>query len=230
MGNMVLQPWKKLRGVIASILKTKAGEIVHDTPFPGTENIFDNKEDGENESTKQKNKNHLILAHSLAVTIPYGFQLQKVIPHSRDSIRSVLPLSTGPNGMSEHFAAMDSQDVHIWKGSAHLKAFPLSAKKAQALHKLKNQNSFIRNAEEAKLKTVYGLDRVQSWVFIERYKIYVVSSSAMQLRVLNERFETLWYTTCKKGQLSIKYVEKHDEVILTSVGDISVWKVQHKKG
>lgn len=105
----------------------------------------------------------------LPITIPFGFQRIKRLLHGRNQkLYSVLfiPQTT----TSEYIVSLDRNNMHIWKGTTRVKRISVFDVT------LKNQ---ARIEDAAKR----GVRNIRHWMFLEKYKVYLVSSSTLQLRV-----------------------------------------------
>jgi hypothetical protein len=105
----------------------------------------------------------------LPITIPHGFQRTKRLLHAKtQKIYSVLFVPQ--TGTSEFIVSLDSACMHIWKGSTRIKRIPVFDVA------LKKQTRI----EDASKR---GIRDIRHWIFLEKYKVYLVASSTLQLRV-----------------------------------------------
>jgi hypothetical protein len=108
----------------------------------------------------------------LPITIPYGFQREKRLLHAK-SQRIYSVLFVPQTGTSEFIVSLDAACMHIWKGATRIKRIPVFDPA------LKKQTRI----EDASKR---GIRDIRHWIFLEKYKVYLVASSTLQLRVLFE--------------------------------------------
>lgn len=110
---------------------------------------------------------------SKRITIPYGFQRIRRLLHGKtQKLQSVLfvPKTTS----SEYIVTLDPASMHIWKGSTRVKRISL-------FDATLNNQARIEDASKS------GIRDIRHWIFLEKYKVYLVASSSMQLRVCIHR-------------------------------------------
>ena len=149
---------------------------------------------------------------SLPITIPYGFQLVKTIPHPRSSLKSVIfiPQTTS----AELFVSLDIHHINVWRG----------------LNRIKRISTLATSVTESagNLENIRGLKDIHRWFHIEKYKIYIAASSNLQLRILDTQFNLIYYASSGKPVLSLKYVPYTEEIITGEVGNIKVYGIEIK--
>ncbi|KAJ3192599.1 hypothetical protein HDU67_005412 [Dinochytrium kinnereticum] len=199
-----IQPWKTIRAGLATLITLKGSS----KPDPEAR---DNLAEGEENPT----------ASSIHMTIPYGFQLVRQLVHSRPTVRSAMfvPAATS----TELFVTLDTHYVHVWRGSAKVKKYPTIPMASTQVRKREGRPSSFESREEG--LGAYGIDKL---VFIEKYRLYVVFSTQLQLKLLDSHFNEISFVSCPKPILCLEYVDSHEEIIAGEVGSIRVWKVKRE--
>lgn len=107
---------------------------------------------------------------ALSITIPFGFQMMRSLPHSRATIASVINIPSAST--VDTFVSLDSHNIHIWKGANHVKNIPTAALPGR-------HDAVALRADSAKL----GVAGISKWLYVEKYRIYIVTSVQMHIRV-----------------------------------------------
>lgn len=159
----------------------------------------------------------------IPITIPYGFQRVKRLLHGKNQkLYSVLFVPQTQS--SEFIVSLDSANMHIWKGSNRIKRISVF-------------DVAIKNQIKLEDATKRGIRDIRHWLFLEKYKVFLVASSTLQLRVyfwrllifklLDQQFCEIFSVSCKKMILCISYSPSTDEIYTGEVGAIRIWGVDH---
>ncbi|KAJ3386033.1 WD repeat-containing protein 87 [Lobulomyces angularis] len=182
-------------------------------PWNDTRSLVKNITNSKNISDCLAGKGNLIIP----ITIPYGFQLQKTLAHPNSTLRSVIYIQQSTS--AELFVSLDRHNVHVWRGLTRIKKIGTLGQGSS----YRDEN--IKVTDEAIKKGVHGINK---WKYIEKYRIYVVASNQLQLRILDSHFAEIFTTSSVKPVLSLVYVSKSEEIITGEVGYIRVWKLEYK--
>jgi hypothetical protein len=98
---------------------------------------------------------------SLNTAIPNGFQMLRSFANSNTGINSILYI---PIGDTERFVTLDATYAHLWKNGNHY--MKISAAR------LKSKNTILT-----------PFSGVEKWIFVNQWKLVILSTSAMELRV-----------------------------------------------
>ena len=125
---------------------------------------------------------------AISITIPYGFQAIKTLSHPKATLKSALyqpSLST--------FTVLDHQSVHIWKGSTRINHIPIAGGKG-------NKWSTVAKKDKKSLAG-QALTGITHWTFIDKYQIYIIANSHLQLKVLDSHLVEMSSTLNSKPVL-----------------------------
>ncbi|KAI8806100.1 hypothetical protein BJ742DRAFT_870659 [Cladochytrium replicatum] len=145
---------------------------------------------------------------SLSITIPHGFQLVRSILHPKANVKSVLYLSSAAS--ADTFAIMDAHFLQLLRGSTRMFKMPATLDRSS---------------------TESSVGAVSQWLYIPQWKIIIVSTRHLQLRILDLTFETLSYTSSIQPVLreailsfkSLEFIEDREELIAGGTGNIRIW-------
>ena len=136
-----------------------------------------------NESLKNRPKKSMKIEERSSMTIPYGFQSLNFIQVTQDSLKSVLPMFQGNDVIEslsqDSFATLDSQYITLWRGSHRTKKMAV----------LKEKEG-ISNSESGKSENGQnsaGCVGVTHWIWVGKYKLFIVATSFLQLKVINHQ-------------------------------------------
>ncbi|KAL7751331.1 hypothetical protein RI367_003191 [Sorochytrium milnesiophthora] len=150
----------------------------------------------------------------LPITIPHGFQLIRSLLHANNTIRSVL--HTPSISSYDAFVSLDPQNVHCWNGQARIRKLPVVVDPYE-----KDDNTSLSEGGSG----LAGLVGITRWLWIKKYRIFVVATSQLQLKTLNHRMIELSHTWSIKPVLSLEYNDELDEVIVGGVSSFRIWKL-----
>ncbi|KAJ3414913.1 hypothetical protein HDV05_005862 [Chytridiales sp. JEL 0842] len=152
-------------------------------------------------------------------------------------------LSKGSGSGGETFATMDAQNIHVWKGGLRIRNVSTSGKaRYQGLSKRRIEGSSAgteggegdggesnRNTGVVESKEVHealrGADR---WVFIEKYRVWVVYSKQFKLKLLDSHFVELCSISCPRPILSMEFIPSKNDLLVGEVGSIRIWKIKRE--
>ncbi|KAI9145151.1 hypothetical protein BKA69DRAFT_1035792 [Paraphysoderma sedebokerense] len=150
-----------------------------------------------------------------SVIMPHGFQLIKSLLHWRPTLRSVLFVPF--NNQVETFFSLDSQNVHVWKGQMRHKKIPV----AGAEFTPKDSLSIVQGGNG-----LAGLVNINKWIYVKKLNVFIVSTSHLELKILDQNLVELSHTSSATPVLSLEYNDATDELIAGGVGSIRIWKIQ----
>ena len=141
------------------------------------QNLID-KNSNSNENAKQSDSSSNASNESLngnasgnySITIPFGFQLTGSLFHQPDDMKSVLKLSSL---WKDKYLSLDSQFVQVWEGD----------QKKIKFHVRKPHSKTHFDAS-----TFLGL---REWIYIEKWSLLIISTSQLEIKVMNNEFQVL---------------------------------------
>lgn len=135
---------------------------------------------------------------AISITLPYGFQAVKTLAHPKATLKSALYQPSFST-----FTVLDHQSVHIWKGSMRINHIPISDGKG-----IKCSTTVKKDKKSLAGRALSGITH---WTFIDKYQIYIIANSHLQLKVLDSQMiemsttltskPVLWYV--KRMQVAI---------------------------
>ncbi|KAK5673346.1 hypothetical protein QVD99_000798 [Batrachochytrium dendrobatidis] len=140
------------------------------------------------------------------ICIPHGFQLVRTMYHQNASLKSILFMAFGE---AERFVSFDTQNAHLWRGRTHVLKVG------------------VRQNKESLHTSVTGINH---WVFIPKWRIIVISTLHLELKILDTGLKCWLRIPTPKPTISLEFVHKYDELIVGSVGSISIWQFQKNHG
>ncbi|KAJ3203121.1 hypothetical protein HDU82_006831 [Entophlyctis luteolus] len=144
--------------------------------------------------------------HILQITIPHGFQLVRNLIQPKPCVKTVLNTSSGN---TDSFAVLDAYHAQMLRGTMRVAQISVGEEKGiPASH-------------------LTGLSR---WVFIEKYRITVIATLHLELKILGLSLECLSQTHSFKPVLSLCYQPEREEVIAGGAGNIRIWTLAFTKG
>lgn len=120
---------------------------------------------------------------ALPIVIPYGFMQTKSIPHPHEALKLAIHV---PGAHGEIYATADSKNVYLWRGSVKLSTFSVSGAKSP-------DNS------------CFGLTK---WIYIKKWRIIVLATSQLELKILDYNLSELYSTSCIKPVLRWVVIEE----------------------
>ncbi|KAJ3232785.1 WD repeat-containing protein 87 [Chytriomyces hyalinus] len=148
-----------------------------------------------NEISETRKRNMASIA--MAPTIPYGFQITRTVYHPKPCLKSVLFASAT---QMDCFVSLDPQQVHVLRG--HGRPVVLDC--------------------QVKGKTT-AFTAVSRWLFIPKWKLTVISTLQLELKLLSMSFEQMNSVSSVQPVLSLQFREDTDELIAGGVGNIRIW-------
>ncbi|KAJ3333228.1 WD repeat-containing protein 87 [Blyttiomyces sp. JEL0837] len=136
---------------------------------------------------------------SIQITIPHGFQLQRTFMQPRPTVKNALYVS---QSQVDCFATWDSHNVQVFRGPAKIVSLP------------------VTNDRDSVKSSVSGISR---WIYVKKWKVTVVATLQLELRMLGMRMELLTSVSSVKPVLSLEFNDESDELIAGGVGNIRIW-------
>jgi hypothetical protein len=150
-----IAPWSQVRNTLANEINTKT---VGNGALPMSADSYNELDNlnpttpmgqtssPDNSSTSPSTAMTATYRESIALTIPYGFQLQRQIQHPRSNLRAVLyvPATTS----SELFMTLDTQNVHVWRGSSRIKHISTKGLPIHHVEKMKRRSAQNRQQQQ----------------------------------------------------------------------------------
>ncbi|TPX65902.1 hypothetical protein CcCBS67573_g07987 [Chytriomyces confervae] len=144
-----------------------------------------------NEISETRKRNMASIA--MAPTIPYGFQITRTLYHPKPCLKSVLFASAT---QMDCFVSLDPHQVHVLRG--HGRPVVLDC--------------------QVKAKAT-AFTAVSRWLFIPKWKVTVISTLQLELKLLSMSFEQMNSVSSVQPVLR----EDTDELIAGGVGNIRIW-------
>ncbi|KAJ3113702.1 WD repeat-containing protein 87 [Physocladia obscura] len=162
--------------------------------------------ENENEDRKEDEEESGEKSHVLQVSIPHGFQLIRTLTQPKPLVKSVL--NTSANN-ADSFAILDSYYAQMVRGARKVASISVGDEKGVPSSHLS------------------GLSR---WIFIEKYRLTIIATLHLELKVLGLSLEALSQTSSVKPVCSFAYHTENEEVIAGGVGNIRIWTLAQAKG
>ncbi|KAJ3341093.1 WD repeat-containing protein 87 [Gonapodya sp. JEL0774] len=155
-----------------------------------------------------------------ALTIPHGFQLVRTLRHYRPDL---IFASYVPHFAQWDFVSLDKTALQFFRATERVWKLPLGTETMQT-HVQKD--NMMSNRVISELAYPYEcFRRVTSWVYVERYKLYVATVHQQpELRIFNSRMDTVGKVNCGSPILHLISVGQ-DEIIASGVGAIKIFQV-----
>ncbi|KAJ3014291.1 UNVERIFIED_CONTAM: WD repeat-containing protein 87 [Siphonaria sp. JEL0065] len=166
-------------------------------------------EDDENKSDEEEENNgndEEKSSHILPITIPHGFQLMRTMIQSKPSVKTVINVSSNN---TDSFAVLDSSSAQLLRGTVRVASISVGEE---------------RSVPDSHLT---GLNK---WIYISKFKVTVIATLHLELKVLGLSLELLSQTSSIKPVLCLEFQEEKDEIIAGGVGNIRIWTISQTKG
>ncbi|KAI9190859.1 uncharacterized protein BJ171DRAFT_605914 [Polychytrium aggregatum] len=155
----------------------------------------------------------------LPITIPHGIQLLRTLPHSRPTLKSVLFVPASIT--SEMLVTLDSHHVHIWRGGSRVRKV-----RTDVEHKVETKSRDTRQPGNGGQSQ--SLNGISKWVYVEKWRVYIIATSQLTLRVLDSHLDEISSVSSSKPVLCMEYINEFDHLVVGQVGRIKTWKLQRE--
>ncbi|KAG5461494.1 MAG: hypothetical protein BJ554DRAFT_6303 [Olpidium bornovanus] len=160
----------------------------------------------------------------LPITIPYGFQLVRTLPHARPTLKSAMFVPHPSRPSLNTVVSLDTHNVHIWRGATRVKKLNITVTQS---HAAGDSPARPRAAAAAGPSVVQG---VSKWIYVKKHNVFIVATMQLSLMVLDANMEELSSVGSGKPVLSplaypvlsLEFAEDTDELIAGGIGNIRV--------
>ncbi|KAJ3297615.1 hypothetical protein HDU79_002789 [Rhizoclosmatium sp. JEL0117] len=142
----------------------------------------------------------------LPITIPHGFQLLRTLVQPKPCVKSVINVSANN---TDSFAVLDTYQARLIRGTMKVAGISVGEEKS---------------VPDSHLT---GLNR---WIFISKWRITIIATLHLELKVLGLSLELLSQVSSVKPVLCLDFHDARDELIAGGVGNIRIWTVSQLKG
>lgn len=214
-----IAPWQKVLAQVRDIVSGKAA-------LAAANNVLTLDTSG----LKKYYYSSLIYAHSLPMTIPYGLQFLSGSGEVCEPIKSLLYVPT-TSGNTEYFLSLQSNSVGVWRGYKIVQRIETKPEKtkqlglAAALRKADKFESFISSKKELAHAVKRSFTNIVCLDYVSTYRLLVVGSSDMELRLLSPQFETQCAVKLQRTIMSVRYLPGRDQVLLSCLGAVSLYNI-----
>lgn len=162
----------------------------------------------------------------LSVTLPYGFQMMRSLPHTKASVKSVLFVSD--ISRVDSFVSVDTRCCHVWRGSTRLKRLPITKRSRTQTQSVKTNDSAMHKemSVEAGGLGMAGLMAMTRWAWVGKFNVFILANAHLELKVLDSSLNELSVIRSPKPVLHIQFIESCDEVVAAGVGNISIYSLK----
>ncbi|KAI9327102.1 hypothetical protein BDR26DRAFT_901586 [Obelidium mucronatum] len=162
---------------------------------------FDAKSDDDDDDANDEKSSHI-----LPITIPHGFQLLRTLLQPKPSVKTVINVSSNN---TDSFAVLDSCCAQLIRGTMRVASISVGEE---------------RSVPDSHLT---GLNK---WIYISKFKVTVIATLHLELKVLGLSLELLSQVSSVKPVLCLEFQEERDEIIAGGVGNIRIWSISQTKG
>ncbi|KAI8916029.1 WD40-repeat-containing domain protein [Gorgonomyces haynaldii] len=197
--DYLIQPWHIVQETVSNALGKKASK-------KSDEESDDKAQEIETESSTTPSS-----FLNTGVTLSHGFQLTKSMYHSLPTVRSVLYV---PH--SQQHVSLDSTHLHVWKGGNKIHRFSAVPPRDKIVQKSN------RHSKDSYLPGLAGLSE---WIYLEKYRMYVVATKQLELKLLDLHFDEIFSYSNPMPILSLAHDPSSGDIICGEVGGIRAFRL-----